>query len=172
MPCGTILRQALQYDTIAAVILYDESQPGEKAVQLSTVDVGKKQTGKGIFWNFFQWINKGSFEISADAFTTFRVRSLLKMILDLLTSTGTSDKAQEPGLSIPGDQLQHVLHTILQPHITSLTVLRHKTTVYQAARRATPRQIQLCGYDPICSIRRQSQDDHEPSQGRSKDGSV
>lgn len=73
MPCGTILRQALQFDTIAAVILYDESQPGENAVQLNTVDVGRKQTGQGLFWNFFQWINKGSFEVSADAFTTFRV---------------------------------------------------------------------------------------------------
>lgn len=73
MPCGTVLRQALAYDTVAAVILYDESQPGEQAVQLRDVDVGKKQTGKGLFWNFFQWINKGSFEVSADAFTTFRV---------------------------------------------------------------------------------------------------
>lgn len=73
MPCGSILRQALQHDTIAAVILYDESQPGESAVQLNAVDVGRKQTGKGLFWSFFQWINKGSFEVSADAFTTFRV---------------------------------------------------------------------------------------------------
>jgi calcium binding protein 39 len=72
MPCGTILRQALQHDTIAAVILYDESQPGQKAVRLQEVDVGRRQTGHGIFWNFFQWINKGSFEVSADAFTTFR----------------------------------------------------------------------------------------------------
>ncbi|KAK4936481.1 Hym1p [Elasticomyces elasticus] len=72
MPCGTILRQALQYDTIAAVILYDESRPGERAVVLQDVDVTKKQTGQGLFWNFFAWINKGSFEVSADAFTTFR----------------------------------------------------------------------------------------------------
>ncbi|KPI44705.1 Conidiophore development protein hymA [Cyphellophora attinorum] len=72
MPCGTILRQALQHDTVAAVILYDESQPGEKAVQLNTVDVSRKQSGKGVFWQFFQWINKSSFEVSADAFTTFR----------------------------------------------------------------------------------------------------
>lgn len=73
MPCGTILRQALQYDTIAALILYDESQPGAKAVQLKDVDVSQKQTGKGLFWQFFNWINKGTFEVSADAFTTFRV---------------------------------------------------------------------------------------------------
>ncbi|KIW66249.1 hypothetical protein, variant [Phialophora macrospora] len=72
MPCGTVLRQALQYETIAAVILYDESQPGEKAVQLKDVDVSRKQTGTGVFWRFFDWINKGSFEVSADAFTTFR----------------------------------------------------------------------------------------------------
>jgi len=72
MPCGTILRQALQHDTVAAVILYDDSCPGEKAVQLNTVDVSRKQSGKGVFWRFFEWINKSSFEVSADAFTTFR----------------------------------------------------------------------------------------------------
>jgi len=74
MPCGQILRQALAYDTIAAVILYDESQPNtnERAVQLKEVDVGRRQSGTGTFWKFFDWINKGSFEVSADAFTTFR----------------------------------------------------------------------------------------------------
>ncbi|RMZ77983.1 hypothetical protein DV738_g4118, partial [Chaetothyriales sp. CBS 135597] len=72
MPCGTILRHALQYDTIAAVVLYDESVRGQKAVRLREVDVSKQQTGKGVFWNLFHWINKGSFEVSADAFTTFR----------------------------------------------------------------------------------------------------
>jgi len=72
MPCGQILRQALAFDTIAAVILYDESSPGEQAVQLKEVDISQPQTGKGIFWNFFTWINRGSFEVSADAFTTFR----------------------------------------------------------------------------------------------------
>ncbi|RMZ76426.1 hypothetical protein DV737_g4808, partial [Chaetothyriales sp. CBS 132003] len=72
MACGTILRHALQFDTIAAVVLYDESTRGQRAVRLKEVDVSRQQTGKGVFWNFFQWINKGSFEVSADAFTTFR----------------------------------------------------------------------------------------------------
>ena len=72
MPCGTILRQALQYDTIAAVILYDQSKPGDKAVRLNEVDVSLPQSGQGIFWSFFTYINKSSFEVSADAFTTFR----------------------------------------------------------------------------------------------------
>lgn len=85
MPCGTILRQALQYDTIAAVILYDESQPGEKAVQLKDVDISRKQSGRGVFWEFFTWINKGSFEVSADAFTTFRVCSLLNLVVGFLS---------------------------------------------------------------------------------------
>lgn len=80
MPCGTILRQALQYDTIAAVILYDESRPGEKAVQIKDVDISRKQSGQGLFWEFFQWINKGTFEVSADAFTTFRVCSSLSAV--------------------------------------------------------------------------------------------
>ena len=75
MPCGTILRQALQHESIAALVLYDESKPGERAVNLKEVDVGKKQSGEGLFWNFFRWIDKGSFEVSVDAFTTFRVSS-------------------------------------------------------------------------------------------------
>jgi calcium binding protein 39 len=70
--CGNILRQALQHDSIAALILYDESKPGESAVQLKEVDVGSKQTGDGIFWDFFRWINDDIFEVGADAFTTFR----------------------------------------------------------------------------------------------------
>lgn len=72
MPCGTILRQALTHEVVAAVILYDESEPGEKAVNLRGLDLCRKQTNKGVFWKFFEWINKGSFEVSADAFTTFR----------------------------------------------------------------------------------------------------
>jgi calcium binding protein 39 len=83
MACGTILRQALQYDTVAAVILYDESQPDstkDQAVQLKEVDVTKPQSGNGVFWKFFGWINKGSFEVSADAFTTFRVSLLSSLV--------------------------------------------------------------------------------------------
>lgn len=82
MQCGTILRQALQHDSIAALILYDESKPGERAVQLKEVDVGRKESGEGLFWNFFEWIDKGSFEVSVDAFTTFRV-SFFKISLDI-----------------------------------------------------------------------------------------
>ena len=91
MPCGTILRQALQHDTITALILYDESKPGGRAVQLNDVDVGRKQSGEGLFWNLFQWINNGSFEVSADAFTTFRVRIDPQPCVDYaLTTSRTS----------------------------------------------------------------------------------
>jgi calcium binding protein 39 len=75
LPCGTILRQAIMQDSLAAIILYDDSKPGERAVQIMDVDVGRQETCQGLFWNFFGWINKGSFEVSADAFNTFRVRT-------------------------------------------------------------------------------------------------
>ena len=52
MPCGGILREALKYDAIAALLLYDEPMEDGK-----TLD----------------WIDKGAFEVSADAFNTFRV---------------------------------------------------------------------------------------------------
>lgn len=75
MPCGTILREALKFEVVAGIILYDQSREGEPAIRLNEVEPGEPQTGEGIFWNFFQWINQGSFEVSADAFTTFRVGS-------------------------------------------------------------------------------------------------
>ncbi|KAK2740190.1 hypothetical protein FQN57_006201 [Myotisia sp. PD_48] len=72
MPCGTILREALKHEAVAAIILYDQSKEQEPATRLSEIHADDKQTGEGLFWNFLQWINQGSFEVSADAFTTFR----------------------------------------------------------------------------------------------------
>lgn len=80
MPCGTILREALKFEVVAGIILYDQSGEGEPAIRLNEVEPGEPQTGEGIFWNFFQWINQGSFEVSADAFTTFRVRYQANLI--------------------------------------------------------------------------------------------
>lgn len=73
LPSGTILRQAIMQDSLAAIILYDDSKQGEKAVRIMEVDVRRQESYQGLFWKFFDWIDKGSFEISADAFNTFRV---------------------------------------------------------------------------------------------------
>lgn len=81
MPCGVILREALKFDVVTAVILYDQSQEGEAAVRLSELKPNAPQNGNGVFWNFFEWIDKGNFEVSADAFTTFRVRPFYKSIV-------------------------------------------------------------------------------------------
>lgn len=72
MPCGAILREALKFDVIAAVILYDQSKEGESAVRLTSLQPGVPQNGRGVFWKFFEWIDRGNFEVSADAFATFR----------------------------------------------------------------------------------------------------
>jgi len=71
LPCGGILREALKHDSVTALIMYDE--PTEKR-GLNAVDPNKAGTGNGIFWKFFDWIDKSSFEVTADAFSTFRVR--------------------------------------------------------------------------------------------------
>ncbi|KAI9812355.1 MAG: hypothetical protein M1832_000443 [Thelocarpon impressellum] len=74
MPCGTILREILKHDAITAIILYDEPLAGNggQARSLPAIDPEIPQTGNGVFWMFFDWIDKGAFEVSADAFTTFR----------------------------------------------------------------------------------------------------
>jgi calcium binding protein 39 len=74
MPAGTVLREVLKSDAAAAIILYDD--PGEASSSskgLSSIQLEVQQSGRGVFWKFFDWIDKGSFEVGADAFTTFRV---------------------------------------------------------------------------------------------------
>jgi calcium binding protein 39 len=74
MTCGTILREALKFDAVAALILYDEPNPEGKPRNLADVDTSSPSSGQGVFWKFFDWIVKSSFEVCADAFSTFRVR--------------------------------------------------------------------------------------------------
>lgn len=73
-PCGGILKEALKWDAVAAVILYDEPLPDGKTVNIfSEVDTTSQSSGDGVFWKFFKWIDKSSFEVSADAFDCFRM---------------------------------------------------------------------------------------------------
>lgn len=74
MPVGTVLREVLKSDAAAAIILYDDpGEPNNTSKGLSGIQLEVQQSGKGVFWKFFDWIDKGSFEVGADAFTTFRV---------------------------------------------------------------------------------------------------
>lgn len=76
MPCGVVLREILKYESIAAIVLYDQSKENEKAINIEHIDVEQKRSGEGVFWKFFPWIDGGAFEVSTDAFTTFRVSGL------------------------------------------------------------------------------------------------
>lgn len=73
MPCGVVLREALKHEAIAAIILHDESSETQPAANINQIDPDAKQSGEGVFWKFFPWIDEGAFEVSTDAFTTFRV---------------------------------------------------------------------------------------------------
>lgn len=72
-PCGGILKEALKWDAVAAVILYDEPRSDGRFIDLSEIDISKPSSGQGVFWKFFDWIDKSSFEVSADAFDCFRL---------------------------------------------------------------------------------------------------
>ncbi|KAG4028372.1 hypothetical protein MFRU_022g00900 [Monilinia fructicola] len=73
-PAGTVLREVLKNDAAAAIILYnDVVKDGDVSTKgLTHIQPEIKQTGEGVFWKFFNWIDQGSFEVGADAFTTFR----------------------------------------------------------------------------------------------------
>ena len=72
MPCGIVLREILKNEHITAIVLHDQSQVGESATLVNDLDLEQTQTGEGIFWRFFDYIDKSAFEASTDAFTTFR----------------------------------------------------------------------------------------------------
>lgn len=81
MPCGVVLREILKFEHVAAIVLHDQSQGEEPAVKAADLELGATQSGEGVFWKFFSWIDKGAFEVSTDAFTTFRVfQSLRQMV--------------------------------------------------------------------------------------------
>lgn len=72
-PAGTVLREVLKSEAAAAIILYDDGEePGSSAKGVTAIDRERPQSGNGVFWRFFDWIDKSSFEVAADAFTTFR----------------------------------------------------------------------------------------------------
>ena len=74
---GSILREVLKHEAAAAVVLYDDADndpnSGSSAGGISKIAVNRVQSGRGIFWQFFKWIDTSSFEVAADAFNTFRV---------------------------------------------------------------------------------------------------
>jgi len=72
-PAGSVLKEVLKNESAAGIILYDGEGPGSSAQGVDGIDINQKQSGNGVFWRFFDWIDKSSFEVAADAFTTFRV---------------------------------------------------------------------------------------------------
>lgn len=72
-PAGSVLREVLKSEAAAAIILYDDNEEsGSSNKGINLIDRDRRQSGDGVFWRFFDWIDKSSFEVAADAFTTFR----------------------------------------------------------------------------------------------------
>ena len=139
MPCGIVLREALKHESVAAIILYDHSTQNESATKMDDIDFEAEQTGDGIFWNFFSWIDRGAFEVSTDAFTTFRVSSASDGVLlskVLIAGIGDPYQTQAARLWVSDYKLWALLLKI-QRDFDQVKLLRHETPVYQATRRDT-----------------------------------
>lgn len=73
IPAGTVLREVLKSEAATGIILYDDSAEGSPSAKgVTGIQAEARQSGKGVFWKFFNWIDTGTFELGADAFTTFR----------------------------------------------------------------------------------------------------
>lgn len=78
--CGAVLKEVVKNQDATAIIFYDQHGPGEHAIRIDEVDANLRQSGEGIFWRFFEYVKEGKFEVSTDAFNTFRVSSQVSPI--------------------------------------------------------------------------------------------
>lgn len=113
MPCGAVLREILKHELIVNIILYDQSVENQLDTKIDDIaGVDSPQSGDGVFWKFFDWIDEGAFEVSADAFTTFRVSLLVSHErIPRLThhDLGRSDQTQARSVPVPNDKLRPLL---------------------------------------------------------------
>jgi hypothetical protein len=118
-PAGSVLREVLKSEAAAAIILYDDGEEqGSSAKGIMGIDQDRAQSGNGVFWRFFDWIDKSSFEVAADAFTTFRASliwawystSICSRVLT--TWIGDINQAQGYYTQVSRHQLRHVLRQI------------------------------------------------------------
>jgi len=110
-PAGTVLREVLKNEAVAAIILYDDGEePGSSSKGVVAIDRERPQSGNGVFWRFFDWIDKSSFEVAADAFTTFRVSdhclsARSRIPTDAWYPAGASYQTQRAGTAVSINQL-------------------------------------------------------------------
>lgn len=153
MPCGVVLRELLkQHEDVAAIILHDESREKERAISVDKIDPGQGplQSGDGVFWKFFPWIDRGAFEVSTDAFTTFRAsRPTLHAGAIAHDGLGTLDEAQSSGCHLLGEKLRSILQSV-QLGFSSIEFLRHQKAIHQITGGNPTRSGKLLHHDSIC----------------------
>ena len=81
---GKVLREAIKFETVAVTILYNPSFADENRASIKGIDFSVGQSGEGLFWQFFDWIDKQTFEVATDCFNTFKVSPLLIENVDRL----------------------------------------------------------------------------------------
>jgi hypothetical protein len=165
MPCGVILREALKHEDVAIIILYDRG--GEERFNIDNINENTLSSSDGVFWDFFYWIDKGSFETSADAFTTFRVCSSRTVNLSkrnrIDKTIGDHHQAQKRGITFLSSELRPVLLKV--PHRAStVQLVRDEAAVDQATWRNPSRPSELQCHDELRRPGGPLEDVHESTQ--------
>ena len=139
MPCGVVLREILkQYEDVASIILHDESRENQRAISIDEIDPREApvQTGEGVFWQFFMWIENGAFEVSTDAFTTFRVTLHgLQSVNAAKIHSGAPDATQTTSCIISREELRSLFRPI-QYRLGPVKILRYEEAIDQTTGRA------------------------------------
>ena len=138
MPCGAVLREVLKHELIVSIILYDESLKNRPDRTISDIaNLDEPQSGEGVFWKFFDWIDGGAFEVSADAFTTFRVSMLTSfrhIIWLMFYGLGYFNQTQAPSIAVSDDQLRSLLQAI-QHYLDRIKLICYEEAIDQTAGR-------------------------------------
>jgi calcium binding protein 39 len=72
-----VLREVIKIEEACAVVLYDDGADRSGDYQAGhaprPIAYNVPQTGKGVFWDFFDLVENSAFDVGAEAFTTFKV---------------------------------------------------------------------------------------------------
>lgn len=139
---GSVLREVLKHEGACKVILYDDGdQPGSSVNGVQAIDRDRPQSGTGVFWKFFDWIDRGSFEVSADAFTTFRVSNNVQKVSKSFLSHDQGLTCLKEILTKQKEVVPHYLRVNFD-----LFCSKYNTVLVQSSSYVTKRQsIKLLG---------------------------
>ncbi|MCJ1284611.1 hypothetical protein MMC26_003945 [Xylographa opegraphella] len=69
---GKVLREAIKFESVTLAILYKQSYADVESPSTNGEEMNSSLNDEVLLWQFFEWIDKQTFEVAADCFQTFK----------------------------------------------------------------------------------------------------